>query len=243
MPGEITFRESDHTYWCDGLPVVGVTTAISMKNKPFLVGWAAKMCGLWLEDNWQRFLEKDPDILSLIKEMKSAYREKTKEAASIGTLVHGWVEEFIKGKNPERPKDERAQKSINAFLEWWYGNEVQVLEVEKVVFSKQHWYAGKMDFLAIINGKKTLADIKTSSGIYPEMGLQLAAYRMAYREMTGEHIDSRLIINIRKDGKLQTSYFKEHAADERGFLSCLELYKWDRDTPKPAIEGMKDEAA
>ena len=53
---------------------------------------------------------------------------------------------------------------------------------ELTVYNKTHKYAGTLDFIADIPALGeglTLCDIKTGKGVYPEVALQLAAYRFA----------------------------------------------------------------
>jgi ATP-dependent exoDNAse (exonuclease V) beta subunit len=64
---------------------------------------------------------------------------------------------------------------VLAFLKWKTDNDVEFLEVERLVYSKQYEYVGRFDLIAKVNGKKMLIDYKTSKGFYPmEMGMQTA---------------------------------------------------------------------
>jgi len=47
------------------------------------------------------------------------------------------------------------------------------------VWSDQHRYAGSTDAFLRIQGEPVVVDWKTTKSIYPEVGLQLAAYRYA----------------------------------------------------------------
>lgn len=250
--GEVTLRfdEGSHAYFAkdramdEPLPVPGVTTVCGMKNKPALVPWAAKTCGDWLEANYERVravasevkADEKKMIADLSKEMKAAHRNLTKKAADSGTIAHQWIERFIKGVDEAPPEDEAAQKAVGAFMKWWESHHVNVLASETIVFSRKHWYAGTMDLLAEIDGVLTLADFKTSSNIYADMAIQLGAYRLAWEEMGNPVPQEKLIINIQKNGNLQTAKFNNHGPDERAFLSCLEIYRWNRYTPRPATE-------
>ncbi len=236
---DLTFNAKAHRYTAQtetmeaALPVPGVTTAIGMLSKPVLLPWVAKMCGEWLEENWPRLAPSMPgERQDLIKEMKGAYRKKTTDAANTGTLVHHWIEKFTTGDQQPVPDDDKACNAIEAFLFWWGTNRVEVRHTEQMLFSKEHWFAGTVDLIATIDGVPSIADYKSSSNIYPEMGLQLAAYALAWREMTGEDLKHRVIVNATKEGKLRTQTFPNHDADEKGFLACLDLYRWNRDAQK-----------
>ena len=51
-------------------------------------------------------------------------------------------------------------------------------------------YAGSFDFIARIDGQVILGDIKTSKGVYPKTGLQLAAYACADTMLSDDGRDS-----------------------------------------------------
>jgi len=223
----IDFNEAKHAYSCEGTFIPGTTTILGIINKPALMPWTAKMCGEWLEDNWESFAKPDPDIPALVKEMKGHYRKKTDTAADIGTMAHNWIERFIKGANEPPPENELAAQSVEAFLGWWHAHKIEVLHSEKVLFSRTHWYAGTVDLIAMVDDVLTLADFKTSSGIYPEMALQLSAYSLAYNEEYNEFPDQRLIIRLPKDKPgCELKYFENHAQDNEAWLAARELHRW-----------------
>lgn len=224
----LEFNEGRHAYSKDGTFIPGVTTILNVLNKPALMPWVAKMCGTWLEDNWGR-IQKAPDDAQelLIKEMKSHYRQRTEEAADIGTLAHQWIERFIRGADEPMPADERAAQSVQAFLDWWHAHKIEVLHSEKILFSQTHWYAGTVDLIAMIDDVLTLADFKTSSGIYDEMALQLSAYSLAYNEEHGEFPDQRLIIRLPKDKPgCEIKAFPNHVQDNEAWLAARKLHRW-----------------
>jgi CRISPR/Cas system-associated exonuclease Cas4 (RecB family) len=61
-----------------------------------------------------------------------------------------------------------------------------------------------VDFYGRIDDELCVLDFKTSSGLYLEMPLQLAAYAVAIIEETGERIDTGWIVRLdKKTGKCQ----------------------------------------
>lgn len=227
--GEITlnFNEANHSYWVDDKPIPGVTTILNVISKPALMPWVAKMCGVWLEENMVRLKESSADIPALVKEMKGHYRQTRDKAADTGTLAHAWIENFIRGIDAPLPDDEKVAQSVNAFLEWWNAHEITVLHSEKILFSKTHWYAGTCDLIAMIDGVLTLADFKTSSGIYNEMALQLSGYALAYNEEFNEFPDQRLIIRLPKDKPgCEIKAFPNHVQDNDAWLAARQLHRW-----------------
>jgi hypothetical protein len=102
------------------------------------------------------------------------------------------------------PSDPQAAKGASAFLDWFHAHEIAPLGVERMVFSRRWYYAGTCDFFGSIDGERCVLDFKTSSGLYLEMLLQLAAYAVALTEETGAQIDTGWIVRLdKKTGKCQ----------------------------------------
>ena len=81
-------------------------------------------------------------------------------------------------------------------------------------------------YLAEIDGKTFLGDFKTSSGIYDEMFWQTSAYQYMLQEMEPDtKIDGHIIVNIKKDGKLETKESYAYDTNIKGFLGLLVAYK------------------
>ena len=124
-----------HEYHIDGKKVdLTGSYIVKVLDKPALVGWAAKMCGIFLEENTSRIpsllvetltgLQVDEIALqSFIKDMKAYKDKQKKDAAAIGTMAHLWIENHIKnvlglGPVPARPVNVAVNNSIDAFLKW-----------------------------------------------------------------------------------------------------------------------------
>jgi hypothetical protein len=129
-----------------------------------------------------------------------AHKSLSKSATDIGTMVHdriewemrmelgvkGLTEPFI----PEElilPTGETlihpARQSYESYLRWKTEKRVTPLKVEQVVWSHKHGVAGTLDWVGLVEDRITLADWKTSKGIYPEYRYQIAAYRQCWLEM------------------------------------------------------------
>lgn len=75
--------------------------------------------------------------------------------------------------------------------------------------------------------KLVVMDWKTSSRIYDDMQLQLAAYAHAYNEQRGTAVKSGLIVCVSKDKphfKLTTKEFKLGKAPFKKFLKLREMF-------------------
>lgn len=115
-------------------------------------------------------------------------------AGDKGSKVHRAIEELMSGatlKMDAKYSDGNGQESelsveewecIMSFADWFKETKPKILQLEQVVFNDQMNYAGTVDMVCEINGKKFIVDIKTSQSIWPEYELQVSAYKHA---MTG----------------------------------------------------------
>lgn len=119
-----------------------------------------------------------------IRWAKSLPYSQRDRAADVGTQVHEWCEAHRLGK-PMPKVPAAVQPFLAAFELFLHDFEPDYFQVEASVYNRTQHYAGTLD--AILRLKLPLAeqfgqyllDIKTGKGVYPEVGLQLAAYRNA----------------------------------------------------------------
>lgn len=217
-----TFDEKAHVYTLNDKPLTGVTTILGVIAKPMLIQWSANMACEFVKLNLKSFDELD----EILKEAKVAHRKKKEKAGDIGTEAHKWVENWIKDRTIAPPENEMVAKMVKNFTDWAEENKVEFLESELRVYSEKYWYAGTIDLVLTMNGKKYLGDIKTSSGIYDEYFYQTAAYQNALNEL-GLHqdISEHIIINIKKDGKMQVKTSNEYEENRKAFLGALAIYR------------------
>lgn len=198
------FFEKSHQYWVNGKRKTGVTTFISSKDKSKgLVSWAVDLMRDYLIDildNGGKICEDDIAVGS------GLHNERKTEAANIGTEVHNWIEDYIKGKKPDMPKTKEVQNGVNAFLDWVDSNKVKFISAERVVYSKKHDYIGKMDIEAKVNKKHCLIDIKTSNDLRNDYLMQTAAYVKADEEESGVEYDGRWLLRVTKE--TEKEYYK-----------------------------------
>lgn len=189
------FFPGSHQYWVNGKRKTGVTTYIGImdKSRPLVI-WATELYRDFLLDKLESGITQDH-----VFEGCMLHEEKKKAAADIGSLVHDWVEKYIKDENPEMPEVKEAQIGVNAFLDWVNANNVKFISSERVVYSKKHDYIGKMDIEAKVNGKLCLIDIKTSNGLYNTYSMQTAAYVKADEEESGRIYKGRWLIRLAKE--------------------------------------------
>lgn len=227
---ELMFDVKKHHYTVNGQTVDGVTSILGIIAKPALIYWSANKASEYID----KFLEvgKSLDEIEkkqLVEGCKSAHKTLKDDAANAGTLMHEWIHNYIENPEIELPTNEMLRKSAENFLEWVKVNDVKFKWSERKVYSKQYNFAGTLDFSATIKGKNVIGDIKTSSGIWDEYWLQLAAYRQAVQEEFPEiKIDHCAIIRLGKDGQFEVKELNNFQENIKAFVGALELYRWQK---------------
>lgn len=179
---------SGYSYRIDGQPVQSVTKIIGEGvPKPALQGWAAREVARCVVERRKVVLVElsDEEIEDFLR---GAPFRKRDAAANRGTEVHRLAEALIRGDRVDPPAEIRAHVEHYAeFLEAW---EVMDVVAERPCFNLTLGYGGTFDMLASSpRVGRGLWDIKTSgSGIFGEIGLQLAGYSRAevYIDEAGE---------------------------------------------------------
>lgn len=172
--------------------VPSITNITGMKDKPALKNWAAKQSAIFAVENIETLAQLAlKDQRAAIDLVKGAPWRSSSTAASRGDVVHNWIDEFIKDKMAGNPVDhspsEDEQKEAGStargmwkqFLAFDRKYQPKYLASEFTVWSEKYSYAGTGDFIAVINGKTVYCDTKTGNGVYPEVGMQIAAQMWA----------------------------------------------------------------
>lgn len=184
MSTGLRYSEKGHRYWLDGRPTPGVTTLIGKGlPKPALVYWSAKSVAEYVIQNPDavaqlRLMGEGPAIAAL----KQIPWEARDVAAARGTDVHNLAERVINGVEVEVPDHLAAH--VQGYVEWLETFDVTPVLTERPVASRTWGYCGTFDAVVKFGrgpfaGRVGLIDLKTSSGIYGETGLQTAAYALA----------------------------------------------------------------
>ena len=211
--GKITikFDEEAHKYYVNGSEYFSATTLIGQGCvKPGLERWKRitpmieykKKLNKVLDDNEQLDRVK---LERLYKESMCHTDNVSDDASLVGTVVHGLVEDFIKGKEIPNQSDPAVVNCWNLFLGWWNQQNYKVVDIERKLFSKKYGYVGTLD-LVVKNdkGEFVLIDLKTSNQIVFGYVLQANAYKQAYEEETGKKISSCFCLRIgKKDTKVE----------------------------------------
>jgi hypothetical protein len=225
----LNFDEEKHLYTVNNKMVDGTTSVLGVINKPALMYWAVNQCVSFFQGTIKPGVTYDEiQLKAMAEQMKSSHRKKSGDAADIGKMVHEWIDDYISGKKPPTPVNEKIKNATNSFLEWVKKDNVKFIENERIVYSKKYNYAGTLDFVAEVNGKLLLGDFKTSSGIWDEYWFQTSAYQQAYTEEFPEaKILGQAIVRIGKDGVLEVkiSEAEDYEPNRIAFNSALNLHR------------------
>lgn len=123
------------------------------------------------------------------------FRDVSKEACDIGTLVHAILEADILGHTwPAIPGDmkEQVDNAVLGYLHWKDTMSFEPIKTEVSLVDEVRGYGGTMD-LVMVSKQNILSDHKTSKGVYPDHKVQLSSYRNLWDNAQWEVIDGKLV--------------------------------------------------
>jgi len=232
-----------------------VTTILGVIGKPALINWAAKTereavvhaaTQLYLDAPLKPPMSEAAYRTSLLARLgkDKAHIKQMEKAAAIGSNVHEVIEWHLRrelGQKVLRCPEllPEAVPCFSAYQAWALEHELRPLLIEQTVWSKAGRYAGTMDVLAeaTMDGKRVtvVLDWKTSSGIWKEYRLQIAAYAKAIHEMGHtKELPGGLIVRLpkaKKPGESTEPEFCYVPAEEHGplleaFMAARNLWAW-----------------
>lgn len=227
---EVVFDTSKHQYTYNGQVIPGATTILGVLSKPALIFWASNMASDYFKSQIVPGVALDEvEIERIWQQARKAHTQKKLDSATLGSMVHKYVEQYIKGENPPMPVNPEMKGACERFLQWVQDHQVKFLVSEQMVFSKKHLYAGTTDFICKIDGRLWIGDLKTSQSVYSEYFAQTSAYLEARtEEFPTEKFDGAVIVRVGKeDGDFEAvSKTREELAPHfELFLNCLAVYK------------------
>jgi CRISPR/Cas system-associated exonuclease Cas4 (RecB family) len=192
----------------------GVTTLCNGTIPKFnLIDWAGRTCAQAVRDGCLKVLEETgmfPEqtaFLAICQEAEKAHNVVRDAAGDSGSTTHDLIEKHLKGEPYRVPDDVNVEAGYKAFLMWLEQTDVEIIEIERLVYSEKYFYCGKADILGRRNGKLLIGDFKTgNSAGYESEWYQLAAYALAIEEETGDKIEEGLIVHLDK----KTGRYKEY---------------------------------
>jgi len=174
-----------------GFKIPSVTTIIAdcSNNNMALIQWAANQTVKWVRENALYNINKNLYAVTdqQLDLARFNFRETSKEALSVGSIVHSMVEKYLKNKpfSKKETNTFETSKSVESaffsFLDWFKANKVEVIFTEKKVYGDG--YAGTLDLKCKLDSIMYVIDFKTSKDIYiDDYGPQVAAYRATQRD-------------------------------------------------------------
>lgn len=192
------------------------------------------------------FCEACDSTVRWLKATPYAHRDR---AADLGTFVHDAAEAYVLGKPfPDWPITVRPR--MEAFERFLADYTPAYEATEASVYNRTEHYAGTLDAIATIAGRKLLLDTKTGKGVYPEVGLQLAAYRFAEfiglpdgseRAMT--EVDGAAVLHLPESGGYELLEVRADRAMFTAFLYVRETFRFQDVTAKTVILGPYQDVA
>lgn len=178
-----------------------VTTIISILDKPALMYWSAAeaaYCAIRNERTWKAMLADEGEAAA-VKYIRDARMRPAKNRMSdtaFGTAIHDLCEQYaLTGTMPSVPRErfaedhEAAAACMQQFDQWVQKAQPEYRATEMTTFTPTYGVAGTSDGIFTLNGERAIFDYKSSkksfdsrgepTTLYPELGLQLAAYRYA----------------------------------------------------------------
>lgn len=256
--GDVTLTlDNRHSYWAsieggEKIKTIGVTSISGILDKMGLRYYTVNTACDFLV----KMADADQLIdVGAIEIARKLHIKKTGEAAESGSAVHDWCEQYAKAimNGTEKPvvsEDDKIFNGTLAFMRFVKEYRVKFRACERLVYSVEHGYAGKLDVEIQINndGKWRLGDYKTSGakkskketdvcanplcgkvgcgGVYPEVRFQTALYQMACEEEGTTFDGDRLVIRLDKDsGEYQVHELGDYEKDRETALALLTAKK------------------
>lgn len=147
----------------------------------------------------------------------------SKTATDYGTLGHSLIEDTLSGKDVLIPDTHKVL--LDRFLEWKEEVKLKPLHLEKRVYSDAYGFAGTVDFIGELNGEPMILDWKFSKSYDIKYGYQLAAYRLAAKEMNLGNYTTMCVQFNKITNKIETYKYQHFEHLEDSFLIAFELWK------------------
>lgn len=154
-------------------------------------------------------------------------------AAEFGTAVHRLCELYDLDTLDMDSVSPALLPYLTAWKRFLAEMDVTVLEVEKRYYHKLLGYAGQLDRVLLVNGRKVLADIKTVSRLGPVVGIQLAGYQKLLVGNTDHVYTDRAAVQLCADGTYRYQVYSD-PTDWPVFVSLLSIHNWRK---KYVIQG------
>ena len=134
--------------------------------------------GYEIEDIWM------PRVTAITSLISRPFFNGSYRSAEWGNRVHSAVEKILKQEEYEVEK--KIEPTLRVFAQWQKEYTVRIInpkeDIECKVYDFENGYAGTIDMVAEVRGRRGIVDLKTGNAIRDEHSLQTAAYLNAYNK-------------------------------------------------------------
>lgn len=196
-------------YWLENRPYLSVTEILKCIDKPALMRWYGQQV--------YYAVMKEPTIDE--RAALAAPYAVSKSAANRGSTVHSMIEAYKQTDAVVQTIPE-YDGYAKGFYKWVDDFKPIIIENERTVTNPKMGYAGTLDMIAEIGGKRHVIDFKTNKNgtIYDEAHLQVSAY-LNCDGMSD--CDGGIIVALAEDGTYTHQVCKD---GYKPFLAALDLY-------------------
>ena len=157
---------------------------------------------------------------------KDAPTWQMEAAADRGTKVHA-ATEALDGSGRAEIESEYLPY-LEAYVLFLKDHEVEWELSETAMYHPEHRYAGTIDRYGMVDGKKTLLDIKTTYRVMKPLCLaSLNLYRMML-QARGKTVEQLMILHLKKDGKYRLIVFPMDDAVPNALLTLHKVLQTKR---------------
>ena len=247
-PLPIDLNPNSHRYKLEGIPLIGTTTVLGVRDKPFLMFWTVKEMWKYLTANWDikkvYTKEEKDDLLMLGKKAWTVKKDMALDAGKIAhKFIQGSIDKNIRYTDYASLTDntgwshqirQEVWNAYSAWLDWEKAHKVEYLATELIVGSKLHYVGGTIDAIAMVDNQLELLDWKTSKQFSSDVHLQLGFYKFMLLEGGVDKSIKRRTVRFDKGGAgFQEILIKSnYEQDVETFLALLKVYRWNRDFKK-----------
>ena len=236
-------RSADHHYTLDGVTYPGTTGILKIMDKSdALMAWASRLtaeAAIAVSGTLPQMLaELGPT--AVVRALTSRSEWKRDEAASLGSTVHDYADQLVRGES-FGPWPPDVEKRVIAYAEWWKASGWTLRASEAMLVHPELGYGGTLDLLCYdTEGRTVLADIKTGGRIYREVLLQLAAYGGATWVDRGDDrlyampaVDRYAVLHVTEKGVKEVP-IPVGDLERTAFAACIRVYHW-----REATKGLR----
>lgn len=141
-----------------------------------------------------------------------------------GKAVHKATELHDKRRLEENSVHENVAPYLKGWRDFLSLKRVQILDIEKPIYSKKYLFACTPDRIVYINGKMGVLEIKASDYLSDAYKMQTEGQRIAAEEFYKIKVTDRYVIRIMKDGTYRLETYNDYA-DKMRFLTVLSKAK------------------